>query len=70
MHPHRSHSSRHHNLQAFVSDNAGKWYGLQPVQKQITLRDTPMAVPACYKSYGQQVVPMYAGESLSWSVVR
>jgi hypothetical protein len=29
-----------------------------------------MAVPACYKSYGQQVVPMYAGESLSWSVVR
>ena len=58
------------NLQAFVSDNACKWYGLQPVQKQITLRDTPMAVPACYKSYGQQVVPMYAGESLSWSVVR
>ncbi len=58
------------NLQAFVSDNACKWYGLTPVQKQITLHNTPMDVPAVYRSYGQQVVPMYAGESIAWSVVR
>ena len=58
------------NLQAFVSDNACKWYGLAPVQKQITLRNTPMSVPAAYRSYGQEVVPMYAGKSIGWSVVR
>ena len=58
------------NLQAFISDNACKLYGLTPVQKQVTLHDTPMSVPASYRSYGQQVVPMYAGEQLSWSVKR
>ena len=58
------------NLQAFVSDNACRWYGLQPEQKTVTLQDTPMTVPASYRSYGQQVVPMYAGESIGWSVVR
>ena len=58
------------NLQAFVSDNACKWYGLEPVQKSITLCDTPMNVPQRYRSYGQEVVPMYAGESIGWSVVR
>ncbi len=58
------------NLQAFVSGNACAWYGLQPVQKTVTLQDTPMAVPASYRSYGEQVVPMYAGESIGWSIVR
>ena len=57
-------------LQAFISDNACKLYGLTPVQKQITLHDVPMQVPASYRSYGQQVIPMYAGEQLSWSVKR
>ena len=56
------------NLQAFVSDNACRLYGLTPIQKQVTLTDTPMQVPACYRSYGQQVVPMYAGRELTWSV--
>ena len=58
------------NLQAFVSGNACKWYGLQPVQKTVPLEDTPMSVPASYRSYGEQVVPMYAGESIGWSIVR
>ena len=58
------------NLQAFVSDNACKWYGLNPVKKSITLQDVPMAVPARYRSYGQEVVPMYAGEQIGWSIVR
>ena len=57
-------------LQAFVSDNACRWYGLQPVQKTVTLQDTPMAVPTSYRSYGEQVIPMYAGESIGWSIVR
>lgn len=58
------------NLQAFVSDNACKWYGLQPAQKIVTLQDTPMEVPSSYRSFGQQVVPMYAGESIGWSIAR
>ena len=29
-----------------------------------------MSVPQRYRSYGQEVVPMYAGESIGWSVVR
>lgn len=57
-------------LQAFVSDNACRWYGLQPVQKTVTLQNTPMEVPASYRSYGEQVIPMYAGESIGWSIVR
>lgn len=55
-------------LQDFVSGNACKIYNLAPPVKQVTLRDTPMQVPANYRSFGQQVVPMYAGESISWSI--
>ena len=51
-----------------MSDNACRIYNLKPVQKTVTLHDSPMQVPASYRSYGQQVVPMYAGEQLSWSV--
>ena len=57
-------------LQDFLSGNACKWYNLNPVQKTVTLQDTPMQVPASYRSYGQQVVPMYAGETIGWSIVR
>lgn len=55
-------------LQAFVSDNARRLYNLTPTARSITLHDKPMQVPASYRSFGQQVVPMYAGEQLSWSV--
>ena len=56
------------NLQNFVSGNARKLYGLTPVSRPIILTDTPTHVPASYRSFGQQVVPMYAGESIGWSV--
>lgn len=55
-------------LQAFVSDNARQLYGLTPPARRITLRDTPMQVPPAYIGHGQQVVPMYAGETLTWSI--
>lgn len=58
------------HLQDFVSGNACRFYGLTPQDRKITLRDTPMQVPAAYRSYGEEVVPMYAGESIGWSVVR
>ena len=57
-------------LQAFVSDNACRRYGLTPPQKEITLRDEPMHVPASYRGYGQTVVPLYAGEEIPWRVVK
>lgn len=55
-------------LQDFISGNARRHYGLNPPTQRVTLRDHPMQVPISYRSYGEEVVPMYAGEVLSWSV--
>lgn len=55
-------------LQGFVSGNACALYGLKPAAKRVTLCDTPMQVPAAYRSFGETVVPMFAGETLPWSV--
>jgi dihydroorotase len=52
------------NLQAFVSDNAQNIYGICPEFKEITLENRPFTVPANYSG----VVPMYAGETLSWAI--
>jgi dihydroorotase len=52
------------NLQSFISDNAQKIYGFTPVKKEVVLEKKPFKVPAIYGT----VVPMYAGEELSWSV--
>ena len=52
------------NLQAFVSDNAQNIYGICPEFKEITLEKRPFVVPAHY--FG--VVPMYAGEVISWAI--
>jgi dihydroorotase len=53
------------NLQKFVSDNAKNIYGINPKEQVVILEKTPFIVP---KSYGK-VVPMYAGETISWSLV-
>ena len=52
------------NLQDFVSDNAQRIYGICPEFKEITLECRPFEVPANYSG----VVPMYAGETLSWAI--
>ena len=52
------------NLQSFVSDNAQRIYGICPEFKEITLENRPFNVPANYGG----VVPMYAGETLSWAI--
>ncbi len=52
------------NLQKFVSDNARAIYNITPLSKKVILEDNPMNVP---HNYGE-VVPMYAGESISWSI--
>ncbi|MFA7083152.1 MAG: dihydroorotase [Arcobacteraceae bacterium] len=56
------------NLQAFVSDNALKIYGITPPKKEITLIKKEFQVPESYSNESEIVVPMYAGETISWSV--
>lgn len=51
-------------LQDFVSGNAQRIYGVSPPEKEVTLHDTPMTIPA---NYGD-VIPMWAGRKIGWSV--
>jgi dihydroorotase len=53
------------NLESFVSLNAQRIYGVTPPTKTITLEKKPMSVPQMYEN----VVPMYAGQTLQWSVI-
>lgn len=58
---------KHHcidNLQAFVSDNAQRIYAYTPLHKEVRLIKSPFAVPSCYEN----VVPMFAGQTLVWSI--
>lgn len=52
------------NLQSFVSDNAQSIYGICPEFKEVVLEEKAFTVPA---KYGE-VVPMYAGETIGWSI--
>ena len=61
-------SGKLENLQKFVSDNAVEIYGIKPVEKTITLVKEEFSVPSIYEEYGENVVPMYAGESIKWSI--
>lgn len=54
------------NLQAFVSDNAQRIYGICAEYKEVTLVKREFHVPDIYGS----VVPMKAGETLKWSIER
>ena len=58
---------KHHalnNIQAFVSGNAQKIYGITPRTKTIILEKKPFTVPAIYND----VVPMYANETIAYSI--
>ena len=55
-----------HNLQAFVSGNAQKVHGFEAPKKLIRLERRPMSVPDVYDS----VIPLFAGETIAWSVVQ
>jgi dihydroorotase len=52
-------------LQAFLSDNARRIYGISPPATTVTLARQPWAVPALYGD----VVPFCAGRTLPWQVV-
>ncbi len=58
------------NLNAFVSLNAQNIYNLSPKNKQIRLVKKDFIVPASYTFNDEEVVPLFAGESLSWSIER
>jgi dihydroorotase len=56
------------NLQKFVSDNACAIYGMEPTSKVVTLEKKEFTVPQTYSNDTQEVVPMYAGQTLKWSI--
>ena len=52
-------------LQAFISDNAQRIYNnISVINKKVTLEKKPFVVPAKY----DEVVPMYANETLAYSI--
>ncbi|QKF83196.1 dihydroorotase [Halarcobacter ebronensis] len=56
------------NLNSFVSLNAQKIYNYKPKEKKIKLIKKEFIVPAEYSYENEKVVPMFAGESLAWSI--
>ncbi|MFZ3054086.1 MAG: dihydroorotase [Sulfuricurvum sp.] len=54
------------NLQAFISDNAQRIYGICAEYKEVVLAKRDFVVPEMYG----EVVPMRAGETLTWSIER
>lgn len=51
-------------FQLFVSGAAQKIYGITPLKKKVTLERKPFQIPATYGD----VVPLWAGSELEWSV--
>jgi len=56
------------NLQAFLSNNAQRLYGVTPPEKKVVVTKESFEVPSVYEGHGQTVVPMHAGEILDWKV--
>ena len=56
------------NLQKFISDNACKIYNMKPLSKTITLEKKEFQVPSFYEKGDEKVVPMYADETIQWSI--
>ena len=56
-------------LEAFASFNGPDFYGLPRNSDKITLRKKPWQVPAAFDYGDSRIVPLKAGETLSWSVV-
>jgi len=52
-------------LQAFVSDNAQRIYGVTPPKREVTLEKRSFKVPENYNG----VVTLFAGEEIGWSLV-
>lgn len=55
-------------LNDFISNNAQRIYNLNLQTKEIKLIKKDFVVPEIYEYKNEKVVPMYAGEKLSWSL--
>ena len=56
------------NLEAFASLNGPDFYGLPRNTDTITLREQPWVVPERLSFGDDELIPLRAGESLSWAV--
>ncbi len=55
-------------LNTFVSLNAQKIYNLKPIKKSIKLVKKDFIVPDSYKYKDKEIVPMFASQTLTWSI--
>jgi dihydroorotase len=55
-------------LNDFVSLNAQRIYGLSPKKKTISFEKKDFLVPSSYTYKNENVVPMYADETIAWSI--
>lgn len=56
------------NLQAFVSDNAQQIYRVSLPEKILRFVRSEQQVPCEYSAFSERVIPIFAGESLMWSL--
>jgi dihydroorotase len=56
-------------LQAFASENGPRFYGLPENSDTITLKKCARMVPACFVYGDQQLVPLRAQETITWTLV-
>lgn len=56
------------NLNTFVSLNAQRIYNLDLEKKTIKLIKKDFVVPSIYEYKNENVVPMYSGETIAWSI--
>ncbi len=56
------------NLDKFISLNAREIYKFTPIEKTITLIKKDFNVPSSYDGFNQTVVPMFANETIPWSL--
>jgi dihydroorotase len=56
------------NLNKFVSLNAQKIYNLELENKTVKLIKKDFIIPTAYEYKNESVIPMYAGEVISWSI--
>ncbi len=58
-------------LQRFFADNGESLYGRSPIEKTITLENTPFTIPASYptKLLDLTIIPMWAGKEIGWKMI-
>ena len=56
------------NLEAFMSINGAKHYGLPITEEKITLTKKSWDVPKTYEFGGETVTPLRAGFSIAWTL--